>query len=66
VPGRCQGESLAASGHSSKTRLLYGPYVGGMLRYNFNKNWGVLAQYSFITVAGRHLGAVQAGISYRF
>jgi hypothetical protein len=36
------------------------------LGYDFNKNWGVLAQYSFITVAGRHLGAVQAGISYRF
>jgi len=35
------GGTYAASGHSSKTKLLYGPYVGGMLRYAFNKSWGV-------------------------
>jgi hypothetical protein len=34
--------------------------------YEFGRNWGVLAQYSFITVNNRTLGAVQAGISYRF
>jgi opacity protein-like surface antigen len=36
------------------------------LGYDFSKNWGVLAQYSFITVDSRHLAAVQAGISCRF
>jgi opacity protein-like surface antigen len=36
------------------------------LGYDFNKNWGVNAQYSFITVHGRTLGAVQTGLSYRF
>jgi opacity protein-like surface antigen len=36
------------------------------LGYDFNKNWGVLAQYSFITVNNRTLGAVQTGVSYRF
>jgi len=36
------------------------------LGYDFNKTWGVLAQYSFITVDNRQLGAVQAGISCRF
>jgi hypothetical protein len=35
------GGTLGASGHSSKTKLLYGPYVGAMLRYDFNKHWGV-------------------------
>jgi len=36
------------------------------LGYDFDKNWGVLAQYSFITGNNRTLGAVQTGISYRF
>jgi opacity protein-like surface antigen len=36
------------------------------LGYDFDKNWGVMAQYSFITVNNRTLGAVQTGISYRF
>jgi len=36
------------------------------LGYDFSKNWGLLAQYSFITVDNRTLGAVQTGISYRF
>jgi hypothetical protein len=36
------------------------------LGYDFNKNWGVLAQYSFITVNNHTLGAVQTGISYHF
>lgn len=34
--------------------------------YDFNRNWGVLAQYCFITVSNHTLGAVQTGISYRF
>ena len=36
------------------------------LGYDFNRNWGVLAQYSFITSNNHTLGAVQTGISYRF
>jgi len=45
------GGTFAASGHSSKAKLLYGPYVGGMLRYNFSKNWGVYvgAQFQNLT-----------------
>ena len=45
------GDTFSASGHSSKTKLLYGPYVGGMLRYAFNKNWGVYvgAQFQNLT-----------------
>ena len=39
--------------------------VAGM-GYEFNKNWGVNAKYSFITVNNRTLGSVQTGISYRF
>ena len=34
--------------------------------YDFNKNWGVLAQYSFITSSNHTQGSVQTGISYRF
>ena len=39
--------------------------VAGM-GYEFNKNWGLSAKYSFITVNNRTLGAVQTGLSYRF
>ena len=39
--------------------------VAGM-GYEFGKNWGVSAKYSFITVDNHTLGAAQAGISYRF
>ena len=35
------GGVIVANGHSSKTKLLYGPYVGAMLRYDFSKCWGV-------------------------
>ena len=35
------------SGHSSKTSLLYGPYVGGMLRYDFTQHWGIFAGVQF-------------------
>ena len=31
------GGNFAASGHACKTELLYGPYVGGTLRYDFDK-----------------------------
>ena len=36
------------------------------LGYEFSRSWGVTARYSFITVENHTLGAVQAGISYRF
>ncbi|MDB6125531.1 MAG: hypothetical protein JWQ71_4524 [Pedosphaera sp.] len=44
------GKSLA-SGHSSKTDLLYGPYVSAMLRYDFSERWGVYvgAQFQSLT-----------------
>lgn len=35
------GGVYATSGHSSETKLLYGPYAGAMLRYDFNKCWGI-------------------------
>ena len=35
------GGTYAASGDSSKTKLLYGPFVGAMLRYDFTKHLGV-------------------------
>ena len=41
------GGTYAASGHSSKTKLLYGPYVGAMLRYDFNKKWGIYVGAQF-------------------
>ena len=41
------GGTFAMSGDSTKIKLLYGPYVGGMLRYNFNKNWGVYVGVQF-------------------
>ena len=39
--------SGTTSGHSSKTGLLYGPYVGGTIRYDFTKHWGVYAGVQF-------------------
>jgi len=36
------------------------------LGYDFGKHWGVMAQYSFVTVDNHTLGAVQTGLSYRF
>ncbi|MGA3285174.1 MAG: hypothetical protein ABSD57_12045 [Verrucomicrobiota bacterium] len=52
------GGTFAASGHSSKTELLYGPYVGGMLRYAFNKCWGVYvgAQFQNLTDLEQSVG----------
>ena len=34
--------------------------------YDIGRNWGLMAQYSLITVSNRTWGAVQTGISYRF
>jgi len=36
------------------------------LGYEFTRNFGASARYSFITVNNRTLGGVQAGFSYRF
>jgi opacity protein-like surface antigen len=36
------------------------------LGYEFGRNWGVSARYSFITVDNHTLGAAQASVSYRF
>jgi hypothetical protein len=36
------------------------------LGYDFNAKWGVMAQYSFITVNNHTLASVQTGISCRF
>ena len=35
------GGTSVASGHSFNNELLYGYYVSAMLRYEFNKGWGV-------------------------
>jgi len=55
LPG---GEMVTENGSSSKTKLLYGPYVGGMLRYNFNKNWGVYvgARFQNLTSLDQSVG----------
>ena len=34
--------------------------------YEFGEHWGVMAQYSFITVNNHTLGAVQSGVTFRF
>ena len=74
------GGTYAASGHSSKNELLYGPYVSAMLRYDFNQRWGVYvgAQFQSLTDLEQSIGHRTArldqgatvygtaGISYRF
>jgi hypothetical protein len=52
------GNTITENGSSSKTKLLYGPYVGGMLRYNFNKNWGVYvgARFQNLTSLDQSVG----------
>jgi hypothetical protein len=51
--------AFAASGHSSKTELLYGPYVEGMLRYDFNKSWGAFVgvQFQSLTHLDQSIGS---------
>ena len=74
------GGTLVESGHSSRTKVLYGPYVSAMARYDFNPSWGVYigAQFQSLTsmeqsVAGRSAKLDQgatfygtAGITFRF
>jgi hypothetical protein len=54
------GGTLVASGHSSQTKLLYGPFVGAAIHYDFTRNWDIYvgAQFQNLTdmeqsVAGR-------------
>jgi hypothetical protein len=35
------GGTIVEGGHSSKAGLLYGPYVGGQLQYDFTRHCGV-------------------------
>jgi len=74
------GGTLASSGHSSETKLLYGPYVGAMLRYDFDKSWGVYVGARFQNLtdlnqsAGGHAARLDpgatvyatAGVSWKF
>ena len=74
------GGTYAASGHSSKTDLLYGPYVGAMLRCDFNKSWGLFvgAQFQSLNTLEQSAGSrsarldpsatvfVTAGLTWRF
>ena len=77
LPG---GGTYADSGHSSNSRLLYGPYVGAMLRYDFTRNWGVYVGAQFQSLndmlesVGTHTALldqsatvyVTAGLSWKF
>lgn len=74
------GGTFVASGRSSKTELLYGPYVSGVLRYDFNECWGVYvgAQFQSLTDLEQSIGGRTArleqgaavygtvGVSWRF
>ncbi|HWX22137.1 MAG TPA: hypothetical protein VN578_19725 [Candidatus Binatia bacterium] len=53
------GGTSVASGHSSKTDLLYGPYVSATLRYDFNKHWGLYvgAQFQSLTDLEQTIGS---------
>jgi hypothetical protein len=53
------GGTSVASGHSSQTELLYGPYVSGVLRYDFTERWGVYvgAQFQSLNDLEQSIGA---------
>jgi hypothetical protein len=67
-------------GHSSKSDVLYGPYVSGMLRYDFTQRWGayVGAQFQSLSDLDQSIGGRTArldqgatiygtvGITFRF
>ena len=71
---------LSTGGQASKTGLLYGPFVGATLRYDFSKHWGVYvgAQFESLTdldvTSGSHSARLDpgamvygtAGVTYRF
>ncbi|HUS37002.1 MAG TPA: hypothetical protein VM680_16780 [Verrucomicrobiae bacterium] len=68
------------AGHSSKSDLLYGPYVSAMLHYEFTESWGayVGAQFQSLTDLEQSVGShtarldqgatiyATAGLSFRF
>jgi hypothetical protein len=74
------GGTLVSSGHSSKTKLLYGPYAGAMLHYDFNKCWGAFvgARFQNLTDLNQSIGGrtarldpsitvyATAGLSWKF
>jgi hypothetical protein len=74
------GSSITESGHSSKTKLLYGPFAGATLRYDFNKCWGVFvgARFQNLTDLNQSIGGrtarldlgdtlyATAGVSWKF
>jgi hypothetical protein len=74
------GDTITESGHSSKTELLYGPYAGAMLRYDFNRCWGVYvgARFQNLTDLEQSVGSrtarlnpsatvyATAGVSWKF
>jgi len=53
------GSTYAAVGHSSHSKLLYGPFAGAMLRYDFSKSWGVYvgAQFQSLTDLEQSVGS---------
>lgn len=53
------GVGFTTTGSSSKSRLLYGPYVGATLRYDFNTQWGVYvgAQFQNLTSLEQSVGS---------
>lgn len=44
------GFTTSARGSSSKTDLLYGNYVGGVVRFQLNEQWGVYASAQYQTL----------------
>ncbi len=53
------GVAFTAAGRSSKSKLLYGPYVGGTLRYDFNAQWGMYlgAQFQSLNSLTQSVGS---------
>ena len=54
--------TLAGSGHSSKSALLYGPYASAVFRFDFNQSWGVFvgAQFQHLTDLEQSVGGHSA------
>jgi len=52
------GGVISENGHSSRTALLYGPYVGAMLHYDLNESWGVFvgARFQNLTDLNQSIG----------
>jgi opacity protein-like surface antigen len=51
-----------STSHDTGTRLALMAGLG----YEYNRNWGVFARYTFSTVDAHTIGALQGGLSYRF